>query len=169
MADYKKLVPKILLWEGGYANIPGDSGGPTCKGVTLKTFQSYYGKDKTIADLKAITDAQWGYIFKKGFWDKCLGDRIVSQSVAEILIDWCWMSGVSTPVRTMQSIVGAKVDGQFGPKTLDAVNRYDARLLFNKMMSAREDFYFRIVAKSPVKQKFLKGWLNRLRYYKFES
>lgn len=169
MADYKKLVPKILKWEGGFANIPGDSGRETNKGVTIATFRMYFGKERTVEDLKNITDAQWFYIFKRGFWDKCLGDRIASQSVAEMLIDWCWMSGVSTPVKTLQRILGVKVDGQFGSKTLAAVNAYDPFSLFCELKQRREDFYYRIVARDPIKKKFLKGWLNRLAYYKFED
>jgi lysozyme family protein len=38
MADYKKLKPFILKWEGGYANHPLDKGGPTNKGIILTTF-----------------------------------------------------------------------------------------------------------------------------------
>lgn len=169
MADLWKLVPKILLWEGGYACIPGDSGGPTNKGVTLRTYQSYYGKDKGVEDLKRMTDAQWAYIFKWGFWDKVKADSISSQSVAEMLVDWCWMSGVTTPVKNLQRIVGVTVDGKFGPQTLAAVNAADPKILHSRLKAAREDYYQRIVARDPVKKKFLRGWLNRLDYYKYED
>jgi lysozyme family protein len=41
MADYKKLIPHILKWEGGWANDSVDKGGPTMKGITLNTYKSY--------------------------------------------------------------------------------------------------------------------------------
>ena len=51
MADYKKLIPFVLKYEGGIVDDPDDAGGFTNKGVTLKTFRSVYGKDKTKEDL----------------------------------------------------------------------------------------------------------------------
>lgn len=55
MKRIEKLAIFIRSWEGGYSNIPQDSGGPTNKGVTLATFQHVFGKDKTVSDLKNIT------------------------------------------------------------------------------------------------------------------
>lgn len=169
MANYKKLVPKILLWEGGFACIPGDSGGATNRGVTIGTFRYYYGQKMTVEDLKKMTEDQWMYIFKKGFWDKCLGDQIISQSVAEMLIDWAWMSGVTTPVKHIQKLVGVTVDGKLGPMTLAAINAADPYTLWTKLHDDRDAYYYRIVQRDPVKKKFLRGWRNRLAYYKFES
>ena len=51
-----KFIKFILSWEGGFVNDQRDSGGATNKGVTLSTFQTVFGKDKTVKDLKNITD-----------------------------------------------------------------------------------------------------------------
>ena len=51
-----KFIKFILSWEGGFVNDPRDSGGATNKGVTLSTFQTVFGKDKTVKDLKNIND-----------------------------------------------------------------------------------------------------------------
>ena len=74
MADYRKLVPFIKKWEGGFSNHPQDRGGATNKGVTLTTYRMVYGKDKTVDDLKNMTESQWNYIFKKLYWDKWKAD-----------------------------------------------------------------------------------------------
>lgn len=58
MARAELVMPIIKKWEGGYANVPGDKGGCTMAGVTIKTFQSFYGKDKTCYDLQHIADYQ---------------------------------------------------------------------------------------------------------------
>ena len=50
MADFAKYAPKLTALEGGYCWHPEDQGGPTCCGITLSTFQQYYGKDKTILE-----------------------------------------------------------------------------------------------------------------------
>ena len=68
--EQNKFVQYILSWEGGYVNDPNDKGGPTNKGITLTTFQSVYGKNKTITDLKNMTTEQWWTIFKTKYWDR---------------------------------------------------------------------------------------------------
>ncbi|MST78798.1 hypothetical protein FYJ72_14340 [Prevotella copri] len=105
MADYRKLVPFIKKWEGGFSNHPQDRGGATNKGVTLSTYRMVYGKDKTVDDLKNLTESQWNYIFKKLYWDKWKADSIKNQSIANILVDWYWMSG-NIGVKKVQELFG---------------------------------------------------------------
>lgn len=169
MANISLLIPKILKWEGGFSNDPNDAGGATMKGVTLATFRQYYGQSRSVADLKAITDSQWRHIFKTGYWDKALADSIKSQSVANLLVDWIWMSGVTTPVKNIQRIAGVVDDGQFGPKTLAAVSRMNPRELFERLKEKRVLYYDRIIQLRPANAKFRKGWMNRLNDYKFSD
>lgn len=56
MTAFDRLKQFILSWEGGFVNDPRDPGGATNKGVTLAKFREIYGKDKTVNDLKKITD-----------------------------------------------------------------------------------------------------------------
>lgn len=46
MAKIELIVPKILKWEGGYVNHPFDKGGPTNKGITIETYESYCRKKR---------------------------------------------------------------------------------------------------------------------------
>jgi lysozyme family protein len=161
MADINKTVRHLLKWEGGFVNDPADPGGATMKGVTLETFRRFFGKEKTVRDLKNITDEQWTYIFKKGYWDKLQADRIDSQSVADILADWVYNSGTGM-IGAVQKIVGAKADGVVGDNTINAINSADRKALFDKIKRERESFYRDIAERKPQMQKFLKGWLNRL-------
>ena len=127
MVDYKQLVPIVKKFEGDYSNHPNDKGGPTNRGITLKTFRSFYGFGKSITDLKNMTDAQWFSIFKKGYWDKCKADQIIDQSVANLMVDWCWGSGV-IGIKMVQGVVGVKADGIVGPLTLCAINKEDGSI-----------------------------------------
>lgn len=162
MANSDVIVPFILKWEGGYCDIKGDRGGATNKGVTLRVFQSVYGQSKTKDDLKRITDAQWSYIFKKLYWDKCKCSDIKDQSVANMLVDYAWMSGVSRAIKDIQSITGATADGIAGSKTIAAINAVKPDILFEKLRSKRLLFYNNIVKSNPSQYKFLKGWTNRV-------
>lgn len=163
MANYKLLKPFILKWEGGFVNNKNDAGGATNKGVTLTTFRKYYGQSKSIEDLKHISDEQWNHIFKTGYWDACKADQLNCQSVANIMVDWAYMSGASTAIKAVQKILGCKVDGIIGPKTIAAINGYRVpKQLFYDIQRARVEFYYNIVAKRPANKVFLKGWMNRL-------
>ena len=167
MAKREILKPFILSWEGGFANIPGDRGGATNMGVTLATYRSVFGKERTVEDLKTLTDVEWLYIFNKLFWSQWKASQIESQSVANLLVDWVWASG-SYGVKIPQRVLEVKIDGVVGPKTLAAVNGYpDQEKLFRKLWQEREDF-FRRIATGPQK-KFLKGWLNRLNGIRYGS
>lgn len=161
MAKIEVIVPFILSWEGGFANDPDDTGGATNKGITIGTFREVFGKGKTVNDLKNITDAQWMEVLRKKFWDKWLADRIDSQAVANMLVDWTWHSG-SYGIKIPQRILGVKIDGVVGEKTLAAVNAADPKSLFEKLKEERKAYLIRQTKVSPRKRKFLNGWLNRV-------
>lgn len=166
MAKTVVLKPFIRSWEGGYANIPGDSGGATKWGVTIGTFRNIFGKEKTVADLKAMTEEQWDYIYEKKFWDKWKASDIQNQAIANLLVDWYWGSG-TYGIKLPQKVLGVKIDGLVGPKTIAAVNNYpNQRELFVKLWKEHEAYYTRIA--TGAKKKFLKGWLNRLNGIKYD-
>lgn len=168
MADFKIYAPKLLQMEGGYVNHPYDSAGPTNKGITIQTYRDYCGQDKTIADLQNISYGTWQKIMKDLYWDKCRADEIESQSVAEILVDWCINSGM-IGLREVQEIVGCKPDGICGPITLSLINTSDARSLFERIWSARKQFYTNIVKRNPSQKVFMNGWMNRLNSFKYDE
>lgn len=160
MAKAEILRPFILSWEGGYANVPGDRGGATNKGVTLTTFRSVYGQKSTVEDLKAMTDDQWFAIYQKRYWNRWSATAINSQAIANLLVDWVWASGVYG-IKLPQKVLGVKIDGIVGNKTIGAINSYpDQHELFVKLWKEREAFFMRIGV--GTQKKFLRGWLNRL-------
>lgn len=161
MAQFDKYAPKLKRWEGGYANDPDDTGGATNIGVTLATFRQFYGADKTEADLRRMTAEQWRHIMKSGFWDKCWGDQIHNQSVAEIIVDWCVNSGTGM-LKKVQGMVGTKADGVMGPKTLAAINTYNQQKLHFMVKAARAEHYAAITRNRSANLKFYDGWMNRL-------
>lgn len=169
MADYKELIPIIKKWEGGYVNDPDDSGGSTNKGVTLATFRTWFGANKTVNDLKALTDEQWIYIFLNGYWNQCKASEINNQSIANIIVDWAWASGPKTAIKKVQSILGTDSDGIVGPKTLAAINNAEPRQLFNKIKAARLQFVETLAEQRPKDKKWLQGWKNRINSFFFEG
>lgn len=160
MADAKILMPFILSKEGGYSNRKSDKGGPTNKGVTLKTYRMVFGDEKDIADLKKLSNNEWYTIYKKFFWDKCRADQIADQSVANLLVDFAWHSGASYASKCIQRVVGTRQDGVIGELTLLEINKEDAREVFSALKLERMKYLKRIAVGS---QKVnLKGWLSRV-------
>ncbi|MDR2009972.1 MAG: peptidoglycan domain protein [Bacteroidales bacterium] len=174
MADVNKIVPFILRWEGGYVNDPVDRGGATNMGVTIATWRSVgYDKDGDgdidVDDLKLLTKEDVvNRVLKPHYWDRWKADQIKSQSVANILVDWVWGSGVHG-IKIPQRVLGVKEDGVVGPITLAALNSQDPRAFFDKIKVEREAFFNRIVKNTPSQKRFIKGWLNRLNDLKFTT
>ena len=173
MAKVEKLIPFIRKWEGGFVNDKYDLGGATNKGVTIKTYEAYCRRKgyprPTVERLKAMPDEHWREILKEMYWDRWKADRIICQSVANILVDWVWASG-TYGIKIPQKMLGVKVDGIVGNKTLSAINEYpDQRELFRKIKQERIDFIDRICNSRPENNRFKKGWLNRLNDLKFED
>ena len=134
------------------------------RGITLATYRKVYGRTKTVNDLKRMSDAQWDYIYKTLYWDKWQGDKIMSQSLANLLVDWYWMSGIYG-IKIPQRALGLVNDGIVGPKTLSALNNGDEKDLFNLLWKERRDYFNRIgVGKNAI---FLKGWMRRLNGIQF--
>ncbi len=186
MANVNILLPFILKWEGGFVNDLTDKGGATNKGVTIGTWRKIgYDKDGDgdidIDDLRllSIEDVR-DRVLKPHYWDRWQADRIESQKIANILVDWLWCSGKHAIV-IPQRILFLKPDGIVGEQTLKAVNSADSEQLFNSIYKARLAFLNDITQKSIeayeqkigrkatedelmkyTNKRFLKGWLNRL-------
>lgn len=184
MADYHNIKKFILAHEGGYGNDPADSGGATNKGITIATFRAVFGKNKTVNDLKRMTDAQWDTVFKTLFWNKIQGDKITSEAIADQIVNFAWGSGVTRAVKYAQGILMIDADGVCGNMTVNALNRYDPRRFVLDYGNAYRRYLMQIAGIRPTDanmklartnprlininastdkdRKFIRGWLNRV-------
>lgn len=179
-ADINLLAPKILKWEGGYANDPVDRGGATNMGVTIGTATGYYKKgaknfDKngdgkiTPEDIKALTKDDFTFVLRK-FWDHCRADEINNQSIAEIIVDWAWGSGPGTAMKKVSAVLGLNPSTKMTDEMLAKINGWQPQEdLFNKIWHARESHFNGIVSNNPSQRKFIKGWMNRLKSYTYDG
>jgi lysozyme family protein len=192
MANIEHFIPFLIKWEAGiskksnetneslfqrarktgWADDPDDLGGQTMVGVTMATYEEYcrrkgYPKPTT-GRLMDLSYNDWKRILKMLYWDRWNADEIRSQSIAEIVCDFVWASGVHG-IKVPQDLVGVIPDGIVGPKTLAAVNSRNPRELFDQIKIARFDFIEDICRKRPANNKFKRGWMNRINDIKFEE
>lgn len=173
MANIYHLIGLITKWEGGFVNDPSDPGGATNKGVTITTWKKTgYDKNKDgvidVDDLELITHQDMlEVVLRPHFWNPWQADRILNQSIANIVVDWAWHSGMGT-VMLVQKILGVKADGIVGEQTLNAINTYqNQNELFMKIKMSRSFYIKCICNKRPELRCYKKGWLNRIADFKY--
>jgi lysozyme family protein len=172
MADFNSFFPTLLKHEGGFVNDPADPGGATNKGVTIGTFQQCAQRllnlQPTLDNLRALTDAQAGIIYKALYWDKVHGDEIALQPLANIVFDFQVNAGANASklLQRVLNTLGASpqltVDGAIGAGTMAALAHADAVAVYTAYKQGRKDYYTNLVNQRPSLGKFLKGWLARV-------
>ena len=168
MANFQPYWEKLKKAEGTvYENNKLDSQGSTKFGLVVDDLHEYNldeNHDGVIdwKDVRDLTEPDAYKVAKKLYWDFFKADTITNQSLAEFIVDGAYNMGRVLIVKYVQQILGLTVDGQFGPKTLDAVNHANSKDLFTKIYQKRAARYAGIIAANPSQKVFEHGWTNRL-------
>jgi lysozyme family protein len=155
--NFEASLAHVLKHEGGWADHPADPGGATMKGVTLKTYSDWLGRQATKEELRNIPTEHLRTIYKARFWDAVRGDELPS-GVDYVVFDMAVNSGPGRAAKMLQAAVGATPDGAIGPKTLAAVNAQDPATLIATFQRNRQHFLEAL----PTFGTFGKGWTRRV-------
>jgi lysozyme family protein len=155
--NWDKAFRQVIAYEGGFVNHPKDPGGPTNLGITQATLGRYLGREATLGEVRALTREAAQPIYKRFFWDVLNCDALPG-GVDLAVYDFGVNSGTSRAARYLQSVVGVAQDGQIGPATLTAVNRYSAEEVVKRLVAKRRGFLMGL----KLWETFGKGWNKRL-------
>jgi lysozyme family protein len=170
MASFDLFLPLLLKFEGGYVDDPDDPGGETNKGITMAVFQEnahgLLGIEPTSDNLKGLTDAQAGIIYRRRYWSRMQGDLFPTQELADMVCDFFVNAGTNATA-LLQAVLndeGAElvIDGTIGQATLQAFSGKDPTQIYGRYKQGRIRYYQNLVAKKPSLAPFLNGWLNRV-------
>jgi lysozyme family protein len=151
MANFEEAIPVVLENEGGYVSDPADPGGETHWGISKRAYPNL-----NITDL---TKEQATEIYRRDFWRF---DGIENQAVATKIFD-AFVNMGHTAIKILQKLLGATVDGNYGPQTERLVNAEDPAQLLSRYRIVLAQHYIEIAEKNPAEAKFLQGWLKRAR------
>jgi len=187
VAQFKQAFDVTMTHEGGYVDDPDDRGGETYRGISRVHHPDWSGWEKIDnhkqdANFPANIDdqalaANVEQFYKAHYWNPFRGDEISSQAIAVELFDSGVNMGVARAVRFLQEAVNLLnrnrtswdeilEDGDFGTNTLKALNAAlvkDETSLFNVMNVLQGMHYIKLMQKSPVQEKYARGWFKRVR------
>lgn len=162
---YDKAFDYVMELEGILSNHPRDPGGLTAWGITKRDHPDLFANGR----MPTRDEAKRVYV-ERGYW-KPIFERLVSERIAcelfeagvlcgrrtstmfcqtahNYLADWSWSNG---PL---------KIDGAFGPVTLQAVNGlcalgYETALY--RAMNVEQGIRFKTIGHPD----FIRGWFNK--------
>jgi lysozyme family protein len=155
-SPFDRRLPLVLSHEGGFVQHPRDPGGATKFGITRETLTRFRGHPVSVDDVRNLTEAEAGGIYRRFYWDAVGGDEL-PPGLDLAVFDLAVNSGPSRAVRMLQGILGIEADRLAGPATLNAARRANAADAIRRLTRARLGFLARL-ASWPV---FGRGWRRR--------
>lgn len=163
------LIDDLLRREGGYSDRKADRGGCTNMGVTAVTLGAWrkLGRRATCAEVKALTEAEAREIYRQQYITGPRFDRVPSERLRALLVDWGVHSGPATAIKELQSVLGVRADGVIGPKTTEAMSRLTGGaayedVVYRAVVRARGHYLAALLQRDKTQLVFAAGWINRL-------
>lgn len=154
--NFDTAFTTLIGLEGSYVNHPLDPGGETKFGISKR---AYPGEA-----IPSITLARAKEIYLRDYWGPA-GCDALPDAIKFTVFDMAVNAGVRTAVKTLQEAVGEKVDGSFGPKTLQAVQSFGPGRVSARFNGAR----LNAMTNLPQWSTFGNGWARRVAKNLMES
>lgn len=156
------IIDGILKAEGGWVDHPDDKGGPTNRGIILRTLEDWRKVPVTVDDLKALTEKETREIYRDLYVHRPGFHLIMHDKLRALMVDSGVNHGTHRVCKWLQEILGVIQDGVIGPTTLVALAGANGDRLYLRICGKRARLYGRIITDNPRQSVFAAGWGNRL-------
>jgi lysozyme family protein len=163
-ARFEASLKFVLKSEGSkFTNDPADHGGPTRFGVIQEEYDAFRRLQGSPAQsVQFITMDEVRTIYRREYWERVDGDDLMGP-LDLVVFDTAVLMGVKRAIRLLQQALGRVVDGVIGPETRRALAEADSAAVAAGFLDLREERIRGIVDHDPTQERFLQGWLNRLK------
>lgn len=151
--NFDQAFEKLLGLEGDYSNHPADPGGKTRFGVTEAVARAVGYK----GDMRELPVSLAKRIYRESYWNRVRADELPA-SLRYSVFDAAVNSGPVQAIIWLQRAVSAVPDGDFGPRTLLAVQASDPIRAEARMLGHRLDMMNDLKNWSS----FSGGWSQRI-------
>lgn len=175
--NFLAILPFTLRFEGGYANVNGDKGGETYRGISRKANPKWEGwahleKHKPLMYGDIINDEQLKQAVRDLYYQKYFEPNKLhlfnNVLPALMCFDFAVHGGFSKS--KLQDLLNRKfgfnlvADGILGVKSLEAINSVDPVKLSHEILDLRKKHLDGIIQEDPTQEKFRRGWDSRIKY-----
>lgn len=149
------IIARVIPREGGIKDV-GDGKGVTRFGQTPDWLERFGLPLPETPDQAASNYRTW--ITMTGLIGLC----DVDDSLADIAIDIAVHETHERSIRSVQSAIGVKPDGHWGPQTSEALSRSDRLVAAASVLADAINYLGEIITARPEKHaKNAKGWMRR--------
>lgn len=160
--SFESALAFVLKQEGGFVDDPADPGGATNCGITQRVYDANRAaRGLAMQSVQTITTDEVRSIYRERYWDAAACSNLPAP-IDLIHFDSAVLCGVPTANRMLQQAVGTVIDGNVGPRTIEAVKTGDRWRTIGRYINTRISYHVADVGIHPAKAKFLCGWLRRI-------
>jgi lysozyme family protein len=125
--------------------------------VTKATWESWVGREVDEAEMRGLTPEKVEPLYKERYWDSVRGDEMPI-GLDYLMFDFAVNAGAVRAIKLLQTAVGVRADGGFGPITMASVQSIDPVTLIERFSAEKVVFYRGLITFAT----FGNGWLNRV-------
>ena len=164
--SHTDVIDELLQAEGLWVDDPDDKGGATMRGITLKSYCDYLGRDVSKDELRAMPKEDAVKFYKSIYWDGAKVDTF-SDDLKNLWMDMSVNHGKRNAGKILQQSVNTKenanvldVDGIVGMGTLNEIGILDIKdVLVERVIFFVNNIFdgSRYLKRTP-QAKFIRGW-----------
>ena len=164
--SHTDVIDELLQAEGLWVDDPDDKGGATMRGITLKSFCDYLGRDVSKDELRDMPKEDAVKFYKSIYWDGAKVDTF-SDDLKHLWMDMSVNHGKRNAGKILQQSFNTKenanvldVDGSVGMGTLNEIGILDIKdVLVERVIFFVNNIFdgSRYLKRTP-QAKFIRGW-----------